>query len=269
MEELLLSSDVGVSCTSRLISRVKEKVSEGSSVTQDKLIEVLRSEIESVMAILPSEERDVLKAGVVNSPRVIMVVGVNGVGKTTSAAKLAAAAKSQGRKPLLVAGDTFRAAAVEQLKMWGERLDVPVVSGPPDAKPGTVVFDGIEQAIKLGRDLILIDTAGRLHNKTNLMQELQGIKNVMTKRLPDAPDETLLVLDGISGNNALVQAREFNAIVPLTGVIVTKLDGTPKGGIVVAIRDELKLPVRYIGVGEQAADLTKFDSANFVDSLLT
>jgi fused signal recognition particle receptor len=198
---------------------------------------------------------------------IVLVVGVNGVGKTTTTAKLAARWKNEGKKVLLVAADTFRAAAVQQLQEWGRRLDVTVISGAENAKPSTVVFDGMAAAKSSGADVVVIDTAGRLHTKSNLMQELEGVRNTILKHFPEGPDETLLVLDGVSGQNALHQAREFNAAVTLSGVVVTKLDGTPKGGIVVAIARELKLPVAYVGVGEKAEDLLPFSVEEFVEGL--
>ena len=202
-----------------------------------------------------------------DGPLVVMLVGVNGVGKTTTAGKLAQRWKAAGAKVVLAAADTFRAAAVEQLQLWGERTGVPVVSGPEDSKAATVVYDAIERAQAEEADVLLIDTAGRLHTKSNLMQELEGIRNVLQKRIPSAPHEVLLVLDATTGQNALQQANEFNSSVSLSGLVITKLDGTPKGGIVVAIKRELGIPVRYIGVGESAADLRPFSARNFVEAL--
>lgn len=203
-----------------------------------------------------------------SGPMVVLVVGVNGVGKTTTVAKLANQWNEQGARVLLVAADTYRAAAVEQLRDWGTRIGVEVVSGGTDAKPAAVVFDAMAKGKAENFDVVLIDTAGRLHTRSNLMQELEGVLNVIRKHQSDAPHETILVVDGTTGQNALAQATEFNAAAPLTGLIVTKLDGTPKGGIVVAIRRELGIPVRYIGVGESSADLREFDAAEFVEALL-
>jgi fused signal recognition particle receptor len=198
-----------------------------------------------------------------------MMIGVNGAGKTTTSAKLAKKLSDEGKKVLLVAGDTFRAAAVAQLQEWGRRLSVPVFAGEENAKPSAVVYQALEQAIQDDTEIVLIDTAGRLHNRKNLMDEMKGMSNAVKKQLGRDADEVLLVLDGTSGQNALTQAREFNSIVPLTGTIITKLDGTPKGGVVVAIADELTIPLLYIGVGEKVTDLRIFKSEEFVDALLT
>ena len=203
----------------------------------------------------------------VESPLVVLVVGVNGVGKTTTVAKLATRYQSQGKKVLAVAADTFRAAAVQQLQEWGSRKSFEVYAGAENAKPAAVVFDGMIAAKEKGVDVVLIDTAGRLHTKSNLMQELEGVRNSIRRHIPDAPHETILVVDGISGQNALMQARDFNASTPLTGLVVTKLDGTPKGGIIVAISQELKIPVMYVGVGEKAEDLLPFSADEFVEGL--
>jgi fused signal recognition particle receptor len=200
---------------------------------------------------------------------VILVVGVNGVGKTTTVAKLATRYEAQGKKVLAVAADTFRAAAVQQLKEWGSRKGFEVYAGAENAKPAAVVFDGMVAAKEKGADVVLIDTAGRLHTKSNLMQELEGVRNSIRRHIPDAPHETILVVDGVSGQNALMQARDFNASTPLTGLVVTKLDGTPKGGIIVAISQELKIPVVYVGVGEKAEDLLPFSPDEFVDGLFS
>jgi fused signal recognition particle receptor len=268
LEELLISSDIGVGCTSKLLASVRSKLADGAELGEGGFLALLKEELNSILQFKDSELSEVLSGGEIGKPKVVLVVGINGVGKTTSCAKLAAAAVKRGQRPLLVAADTFRAAAVEQLKSWGDKLGVPVVSGAPEAKPQTVVFDALDKALKDGHDLILIDTAGRLHTKANLMQELEGIRNILSKKLPGEPRETLLVVDGVSGSNALNQAREFHSLVPLSGLIVTKLDGTPKGGIVVAIRDELKIPVRFVGVGERAEDLIPFSPSKFVDSLV-
>jgi fused signal recognition particle receptor len=201
------------------------------------------------------------------SPLVILVVGVNGVGKTTTVAKLAAKYTGMGKKVVAIAADTFRAAAVEQLAEWSSRVGFTLVKGPEGSKPSAVVFDGMVAAIQGSFDVVLIDTAGRLHTKSNLMQELEGIRNVIKKHVPEGPHETLLVVDGVSGQNALSQAREFNTAVKLSGLVVTKLDGTPKGGIIVAISQELKIPVFFIGVGESVGDLIRFDRQAFVEAL--
>jgi fused signal recognition particle receptor len=199
---------------------------------------------------------------------VVLVVGVNGVGKTTTVAKLAAQYTEQGKRVMVIAADTFRAAAVQQLEEWSKRVNFTLVKGPEGAKPGAVVFDGVASAKEGSFDVVLIDTAGRLHTKSNLMQELEGVRNSIKKHIPDAPHETILVVDGVSGQNALAQAREFNAAVQLTGIVVTKLDGTPKGGIIVAICQELKVPVLFVGVGEKSEDLIRFEPREFVSALL-
>lgn len=202
------------------------------------------------------------------SPMVVLVVGVNGVGKTTTVAKLAAQYMEQGKRVMVIAADTFRAAAVQQLEEWAKRVNFTLVKGPEGAKPGAVVYDGMAAAKDGSFDVVLIDTAGRLHTKSNLMQELEGVRNSIRKHIPDAPHETVLVVDGVSGQNALAQAREFNSAVKLTGVLVTKLDGTPKGGIIVAISQELNVPVLFVGVGEKVGDLVRFDSQEFVTALI-
>jgi len=199
---------------------------------------------------------------------VVLVVGVNGVGKTTTVAKLAAQYTDEGKRVMVIAADTFRAAAVQQLEEWSKRVNFTLIKGPEGAKPGAVVFDGMAAAKDGAFDVVLIDTAGRLHTKSNLMQELEGVRNSIKKHIPDAPHETVLVVDGVSGQNALAQAREFNAAVSLTGIVVTKLDGTPKGGIIVAISQELKVPVLFVGVGEKKEDLVRFDPHEFVNALL-
>ena len=263
----LIGADLGVRVVDALIENVKESVGRGESIDETMFIALMKERIQEILkrdtpsdtAIKP-EKRD-------NVPCIVMIVGVNGAGKTTSVAKLSAAWKDAGAKVLMVAADTFRAAAVDQLTIWGERLGIPVVSGAPSAKPATVVFDAMQRASQESFDVIVIDTAGRLHTKVNLMQELAGVKNAIQRHYSAAPHEVLLVVDGSTGQNALSQAREFNDAVQLTGVVVTKLDGTPKGGIVVAIKDELNLPVRYIGVGESAKDLRPFAANDFVDAL--
>ena len=226
-------------------------------------LSVLRNKLSSLLH--SDDDLELKKTG--TGPTVVMMVGVNGVGKTTTTAKLASQCKEKGLSVMMAAADTFRAAAVSQLKEWGERLDVPVVAGAENAKPATVAFDAAKRAQEENVDILLVDTAGRLHTKSNLMQELEGVRNSISRHIDGAPQESILVVDGSTGQNALAQAKEFNQAVPLTGLIVTKLDGTPKGGIVAAIKDEFDIPVRYIGVGESAADLRVFDADAFVDAL--
>jgi fused signal recognition particle receptor len=267
LEALLVGSDLGVSTVRSLIAEIRGEVSRGDEVSEGALIAALKLKVLGLLeknAPLNPAIRPLRRDG---EPLVVMMVGVNGVGKTTTTAKLAAQWRESGAKVLMVAADTFRAAAVEQLVTWGERIGVPVVSGAPEAKPGTVVFDALTRAKTEGVDVVIIDTAGRLHTKANLMQELEGVRNIAERQIPGAPHETVLVVDGTTGQNAIAQAREFNGAVPLTGLIVTKLDGTPKGGVVVAIKSELGVPVRYIGVGESPEDLRPFIPQDFVEAL--
>jgi fused signal recognition particle receptor len=248
-----------------LVDQVKQAAQGAENLSESRVKALLKAGLRDALIEVSPSHRIYKPA---QSPLVILVVGVNGVGKTTTVAKLAARYHEQGKKVVLVAADTFRAAAVQQLLEWGRRLDVQVVSGSENAKPGTVVFDGMVAAQESSADVVLIDTAGRLHTKANLMQELEGIRNAIRKHVPDAPHETVLVLDGVSGQNALAQAREFNDAVELTGLVITKLDGTPRGGIVVAISRELEIPVFYVGVGERAEDLVPFSREEFTDGLL-
>lgn len=267
LEATLVSADLGIRTTQSLLQELRTEVQAGKDIDEARLVSMLKTKIVKILekggmldaAILP-RRRDGL-------PLVVMVVGVNGVGKTTSVAKLAHNWREQGARVMMVAADTFRAAAVEQLYEWGQRINVPVISGLPDAKPATVVFDAMIQARQRNIDILIIDTAGRLHTKSSLMQELEGVRNVIQKQQPGAPHETVLVVDGSTGQNAISQAREFNEAVNLTGLIVTKLDGTPKGGVVVAIKDEIGVPVRYIGVGEGPNDLRPFVAGEFVDAI--
>jgi fused signal recognition particle receptor len=265
LEEVLILSDVGARCASDLVSEVRAVAEKEGTVGARELRQLLKRGIENHILEVSPEHR-VYRPD--RSPLVILVVGVNGVGKTTTVAKLAAKYTQQGKKVLAVAADTFRAAAVEQLAEWSNRVGFTLIRGPEGAKPSGVVFDGVAAAKEGGYDVVLIDTAGRLHTKSNLMQELEGVRNAIRKHIPDAPHETILVLDGVSGQNALSQAREFNAAVQLTGIVVTKLDGTPKGGIIVAISQELKVPVFYVGVGEKVSDLLVFDRQAFVSALI-
>ncbi|MCL4141278.1 UNVERIFIED_CONTAM: hypothetical protein GTU68_046894 [Idotea baltica] len=264
LEMLLIENDIGVKTSSELIEAIKSdpKVKE---FDKGVFVEELKNRVSQIL--FTEDKAEITLGKKEGEPQVLIFVGVNGVGKTTSIAKLAKSLKLDGQKVLLAAGDTFRAAAVEQLKYWGDKIDVPVVFGADEAKPSSVIFDAVKKAKDEDYDILLIDTAGRLHNRSNLMQELEGIKNVIKKHIPSAPHESFLVVDGTTGQNALSQAKEFNEIIDLTGVIVTKLDGTPKGGIVVAIKNELEIPVRYIGVGESQEDLRVFNPEDFIQAL--
>lgn len=265
LEEVLILSDVGARCASELVESVKQVAQGEAVITPERLRGLLKEGIRGRLIPVQSDHRMYKPVG---SPMVVLVVGVNGVGKTTTVAKLAAQYSQQGKRVMVIAADTFRAAAVQQLEQWSKRVDFTLVKGPEGAKPGAVVFDGMAAAKGGAFDVVLIDTAGRLHTKSNLMQELEGVRNSIERHIPNAPHETILVIDGVSGQNALAQAREFNDVVKLTGIVVTKLDGTPKGGIIVAISQELKVPVLYVGVGEKPADLVRFEPAEFVDALL-
>jgi len=264
IEEALLSSDVGVSTTLKIIDKLEKRVKQDKFVNTSELNSLLRDE---VSALLKETESINDSNGVAPKPYVIMVVGVNGVGKTTTVGKLAYQLKSQGKKVLLGAADTFRAAAVDQLIIWSERSGVPIVSQGMGADPASVAFDTVESALAQDSDVVLIDTAGRLHNKVNLMNELSKIKRVMQKVIPDAPHEILLVLDASTGQNAIEQAKQFTEATEVNALALTKLDGTAKGGVVIGISDEFKIPVKYIGVGEKMEDLQLFDRESFVDSL--
>lgn len=266
LEEMLITSDVGARVADSLVSTVRERASQQNEVTESVLRDLLKEGIRRELIPVPTDHRVYQPVG---NPLVILVVGVNGVGKTTTVAKLATRYQELGKKVVAIAADTFRAAAVQQLQEWGNRTGFSVYSGAENAKPAAVVFDGMVAAKEQGADVVLIDTAGRLHTKSNLMQELEGVRNSIRRHVADAPHETVLVVDGVSGQNALSQAREFNASTPLTGLVVTKLDGTPKGGIIVAISQELKIPVFYVGVGEKAHDLLPFSVDEFVQGLLS
>jgi fused signal recognition particle receptor len=267
LEEILISSDVGVETTIKIIRRIEERVARDKFVTTNELDGILREEIAELLA--QNKSQDITDAFKVNDvkPYVIMVVGVNGVGKTTTIGKLAAQFHKAGNKVILGAGDTFRAAAVDQLKLWGQRVGVTVIDHGMNSDPAAVAFDTIKQAVEQQADVVIIDTAGRLHNKVNLMNELSKIKRVMQKFLPDAPHEILLVLDGSTGQNAFIQAQEFTKTTDVTALAITKLDGTAKGGVVIGISDQFKIPVKYIGVGEKVEDLQVFNKKEFVDSL--
>ena len=261
LETALLQADVGVGVTARVMGEVRRLAGRGEA----SLAELLRAEM--LKALAPVAE-PLTVAGAAGTPFVILVVGVNGVGKTTTIAKLGRRLKEAGHKVMFAAGDTFRAAAVEQLKTWGQRLDIPVIAQGTGADPASVIFDAYAAAAARGCDVLLADTAGRLHTQGGLMNELAKVRRVLAKQNPAAPHETLLVLDATMGQNALQQAKLFNETAPLTSVALTKLDGTAKGGILFAIADALRLPIRFIGVGEQAEDLQPFDSEAFVDALL-
>jgi fused signal recognition particle receptor len=261
IEAALLGADLGTAMTSQILDAVKKGYETQGKAGLD-IFEVARREVEKSLAANNGEFQKVN-----NGVTVVSLVGVNGTGKTTTAAKLAYLVQSRGQNALLAACDTFRAAAIEQLKLWGQRLHVPVVAGADKADPAAVAHDAVTAALARKTDYLFVDTAGRLHTKHNLMQELQKVHRVMGKQLPGAPHEVLLVLDGSTGMNALNQAREFNKAVPLTGLIVTKLDGTSKGGMVVAIQKELGLPIKFVGLGEQADDLQPFDAKQFAQAL--
>ena len=266
LEEVLISSDVGVETTVKIISRVEERVERDKYVSTSELDSILREEIAGLLSENNIEDTNGFAIPKKNVPYIIMVVGVNGVGKTTTIGKLASQFKSQGLKVVLGAADTFRAAAVDQLVIWAERADVPIVKQAMGSDPASVAFDTIQSAVAQNADVVLIDTAGRLHNKVNLMNELTKIKRVMQKVIPDAPHEVLLVLDGSTGQNAFEQAKQFTQATEVSALAVTKLDGTAKGGVVIGISDQFKIPVKYIGVGEGINDLQAFNKMEFVDS---
>lgn len=267
LEEILITSDVGVDTTLKIIKRIEERVARDKFVNTSELDNILREEIAELLAQNNSYDIDNTFKMPDVKPYVIMVVGVNGVGKTTTIGKLAAQFHKAGNKVILGAGDTFRAAAVDQLKLWGSRVGVPVIDHGMNTDPAAVAYDAVKQAVEQNADVVIIDTAGRLHNKVNLMNELSKIKRVMQKFLPDAPHEVLLVLDGSTGQNAFIQAQEFTKTTEITALAITKLDGTAKGGVVIGISDQLKIPVKYIGVGEKIEDLQVFNKKEFVDSL--
>ncbi|MBF1585591.1 MAG: signal recognition particle-docking protein FtsY [Prevotella sp.] len=269
LEEVLITSDVGVETTLKIIHRIEERVARDKYVSTTELNTILREEIMALMAENNALDNDNWELPANHKPYVILVVGVNGVGKTTTIGKLAHQFKNAGKKVYLGAADTFRAAAVEQISIWGERVGVPVVKQQMGADPASVAFDTLQSAKANAADVVLIDTAGRLHNKVNLMNELKKIKEVMKKVTPTAPDEVMLVLDGSTGQNAFEQAKQFSAVTQITSLAITKLDGTAKGGVVIGISDQLKVPVKYIGLGEQMDDLQLFNRREFVDSLFT
>jgi fused signal recognition particle receptor len=267
LEEILISSDVGVDTTLKIIQRIQARVAKDKYLGTAQLDAILKDEIASLLSENNTEDLADFETPTGVKPYVLMVVGVNGVGKTTTIGKLSAQFKKKGKSVVLGAADTFRAAAVEQLKLWGARVGVPVIEKGMNADPSAVAFETIQKGVELGADVIIIDTAGRLHTKINLMQELSKIKRVMQKVLPDAPHDVMLVLDGSTGQNAVIQAREFTKATDVTCLAITKLDGTAKGGVVIGISDEFKIPVKYIGVGEKVEDLQTFNKKEFVDSL--
>jgi fused signal recognition particle receptor len=265
LEELLLQADFGVPTTMRLIAGVEQLAQRGKIKSQEQFLSALREGVESA---LRSGNSAPALATAPTSPTVILVIGVNGAGKTTFIGKLATRLRAEGKRVLVAAGDTFRAGAIDQLRVWAERARAEFVGAKAGADPAAVAFDAIASAQTRGSDVVIIDTAGRLHTSDNLMEELKKVVRVIKKKLPDAPHETLLVLDGTIGQNAVQQARTFGAAVPITGLVVTKVDGTARGGIVVAVHEALDVPVKFIGVGEQAADLEAFDAAKFAAELL-
>ena len=267
LEEVLITSDVGVETTVKIIRRIEERVARDKYVSTSELNRILREEIAILLSENHSDDLAAWELPADHKPYVILVVGVTGVGKPTTIGKLAYQFKKAGKKVVLGAAATFRAAAVEQICIWGERVGVPVVKQQMGSDPASVAFDTLQSAKANGADVVLIDTAGRLHNKVNLMNELKKIKEVMKKVMPEAPDEVMLVLDGSTGQNAFEQAKQFSAVTNISSLAITKLDGTAKGGVVIGISDQLKVPVKYIGLGEGMEDLQLFNKTEFVDSL--
>ena len=266
LEEVLVSSDVGVNTTLKIIDRIEERVSRDKYLGTDELNQILREEIAGLLSETNLGDETDFTIPVNKKPYVLMVVGVNGVGKTTTIGKLASQLKKKGLKVVLGAADTFRAAAIDQLQVWADRVDVPIVRQEMGSDPASVAFDTLQSGVNQDADVIIIDTAGRLHNKVNLMNELSKIKRVMQKVVGDAPHDVLLVLDGSTGQNAFEQAKQFTKATEVTSLAVTKLDGTAKGGVVIGISDQFQIPVKYIGVGEGIDDLQVFNKYEFVDS---
>ena len=266
LEEVLITSDVGVETTVKIIDRIEERVAKDKYLNTTELNQILREEIAGLLSENNTKDLVDFELPKVDGPYVILVVGVNGVGKTTTIGKLAAQFKSLGKNVILGAADTFRAAAVDQLIMWGERVGVPVVSKGMNTDPAAVAFEAAKRGKEENADVVIIDTAGRLHTKVNLMNELSKIKNVVQKFIPEAPHDVMLVLDGSTGQNAFIQAKEFTKATEVSSLAVTKLDGTAKGGVVIGISDQFKIPVKYIGVGEKVEDLQVFNKTEFVDS---
>jgi fused signal recognition particle receptor len=269
LEEVLVSSDVGVDTTLNIIKRIEARVEKDKYLNTSEMNKILKEEIVSLLEENATESESDFSASFRCKPYVIMVVGVNGAGKTTTIAKLAHQFKLAGKKVLIGAADTFRAAAIDQLQIWADRAGVPVIKQQMGSDPASVAYDTLRSAVSGDMDVVIIDTAGRLHNKINLMTELSKIKRVMEKVVPDAPHEVLLVLDGSTGQNAFEQARQFTAATSVTAMAITKLDGTAKGGVVIGISDQFKIPVKYIGVGEKLEDLLVFNRFDFVDSLFS
>ena len=267
LEETLITSDVGVDTTLKVIEKLQERIRRDKYISTSELNDILRAEIAQLLRRPQNDMPATFDAPLPAKPYVILVVGVNGVGKTTTIAKLAYRYKQAGRSVMLGAADTFRAAAVEQLMLWAERVDVPIVQQGMNADPASVAYDTLQSALAKGSDVVIIDTAGRLHNKVGLMNELTKIRRVMQKLVPEAPHETLLVLDASTGQNAVEQARQFTAATDVNALALTKLDGTAKGGVIIGISDQFKVPVRYIGLGEKMTDLQIFNPDEFVDSL--
>ena len=267
LEEALVGADVGIETTVKIIEQIEKRVAKDKYLNTTELNKILQEEIENLLVDSQENNEYSFESALPSKPFIILVVGVNGVGKTTTIGKLAYNFKKAGKSVLLGAADTFRAAAVEQLSIWSERVGVPIVKQAMGSDPAAVAFDTVQSAVSKNTDVVLIDTAGRLHNKAHLMEELGKIKRVIQKVIPDAPHEVMLVLDGSTGQNALEQARHFTATTDVSAITITKLDGTAKGGIVLAIADQFKIPVKFIGVGEKMEDLLVFDKHQFVDSL--
>ena len=268
LEEALVGADVGIETTVKIIEQIEKRVAKDKYLNSSELNKILLEEIENILVDAPESNNYSFQSELPSKPYVILVVGVNGVGKTTTIGKLAYNFRQAGKSVLLGAADTFRAAAVDQLTIWSERAGVPIVKQAMGSDPAAVAFDTVQSAVSKQADVVLIDTAGRLHNKAHLMEELSKIKRVIQKVIPDAPHEVLLVLDGSTGQNALEQAKHFTAATDVTALAITKLDGTAKGGVVLAIADQFKIPVKFIGVGEKIEDLLVFDKHEFVDSLM-
>lgn len=266
LEDVLISSDVGVSTTLKIIERIEARVKRDKYVGTDALNSILREEVAGLLSENNLDDAEDFSVETTHKPYVIMVVGVNGAGKTTTIGKLAHQYKSKGLKVVLGAADTFRAAAIDQLQVWADRVDVPIVKQKMGSDPASVAFDALSAGVAQGADVVIVDTAGRLHNKVNLMNELTKIKRVMDKVVPEAPHEILLVLDGSTGQNAFEQAKQFTKATEVNALAITKLDGTAKGGVVIGISDEFQVPVKYIGVGEKMEDLQVFNKMEFVDS---
>jgi fused signal recognition particle receptor len=269
LEEVLVSSDVGVTTTLSIIERIEARVAKDKYLNTSELNAILKEEIVALLEKNQTDTESDFSSQFKSIPYVIMVVGVNGAGKTTTIAKLAYQFKSAGKKVLIGAADTFRAAAIDQLQIWADRAEVPLVKQQMGSDPASVAYDTLRSAVSTGSDVVIIDTAGRLHNKINLMTELSKIKRVMEKVIPDAPHEVLLVLDGSTGQNAFEQAKQFTAATDVTAMAITKLDGTAKGGVVIGISDQFKIPVKYIGIGEKLEDLLIFNRFDFVESLFS